>query len=54
MYDQRRKHFPVFPTSLDNASQQLILKTDTFFTFKNQQFIYAPADANFIYNCSKY
>ncbi|KAF0750583.1 Uncharacterized protein FWK35_00021770 [Aphis craccivora] len=49
MYDQRRKHFPVLPTSLDNALQQLrILETDKYFMFKKQQFIYAPADANFI------
>uniref|UniRef100_A0A2S2PU04 Uncharacterized protein n=2 Tax=Schizaphis graminum TaxID=13262 RepID=A0A2S2PU04_SCHGA len=49
MYDQRRKHFPVLPTSLDNALQQLrILETDKYFMFKNQQFIYAPADANYI------
>ncbi|KAF0763225.1 FLYWCH-type domain-containing protein [Aphis craccivora] len=40
MYDQRRKHFSVLPTSLDNSLQQLIiLETDKYFMFKNQQFI---------------
>ncbi|KAF0749834.1 FLYWCH-type domain-containing protein [Aphis craccivora] len=39
----------LLPTSLDNALQQLrILETDKYFMFKNQKFIYAPADANFI------
>jgi len=43
---KEKKHFPVLPKSLNNALQQLwILKIDDCFTFKNQQFIYVPADA---------
>lgn len=39
----------MFPTSLNSALEQLrLLKSEETFMFKNQQFIYAPIDKQFI------
>lgn len=49
MYEKRRKHYPTFPKSLDEAIDQLkTLHEDDFFKFKGNQFVHVHDSKNII------
>jgi len=49
MYEKRRKHYPIFPKSLDEAIDQLKkLHEDDFFKFKGNQFVHVHDTKNII------
>jgi hypothetical protein len=48
MYDKRRKIYPVFPTSLNEAIAQLKLVENYFCYFNGEQFIFVPENHEYV------